>query len=717
MAPPDPATAPAGGTVAARARGYRPDVDGLRAVAVTAVILTHLHLPGFGGGFVGVDVFFVISGFLIVRELFAGGRAGAGYADTMSVLGFYGRRARRTLPALFFVSAVSLGVATLTLMPGDLDDMARSLIGTVLLVPNILFATQVGYFDQAAAAKPLLHCWSLGVEAQFYLVAPLLLLAIRRAGFDHRAGLLAIAGVSLGACLLVRAWSPDAAFFLMPTRLFEFLVGGLLAGGLLAPIKRRWIAEATAGAAAVTLAACVTAFSKATPAPGLASLLPCLAAAAIIHAGGTPIHAGGTPIHAGGTRNRGERAWQTLVGAALGARPVAFIGTISYSLYLWHWPMIVFARDAELTMSPVTMAAGAVLLLAVSVLTWRFVEQPFRRPSSPLRRHAGRLVPAAGLLLSAGCCLVVAGNGLPGRFSAPIAAVASTYSAGSRAPYREGRCFITSKEGIGAFDRAACLAVRADAPNVLLLGDSHAAHLWPGFRDVWPALNLLQATASGCKPVLGASGAGRCTALMRDMLEGFIPAHHLDAIVIAALWDEADIPALRATLNAVRPYAARVIVFGPVPRYDQPAASLIARSMLRGELSRVPAHQLPGVRPLDALMRAAVAPLAAYVSPYRTICPDDRCRLLAADGVPLQFDYHHLTREGSDWLVAALRRDDPAMLGEALAVDQETVAGAPHGLQEQRVGGVRLDLPPQPVDLHVDRALVAGPARTAQRLP
>ena len=694
-----------GRMVPARVRRHRADIDGLRAVAVTVVILTHLHLPGFSGGFVGVDVFFVISGFLICRELLAGARG-----NGVSVLDFYGRRARRTLPALFFVSAVALGVAMLTLMPGDLDDMARSLIGTVLLVPNILFATQVGYFDQAAAAKPLLHCWSLGVEAQFYLVAPLLVWALPRTRWGRRASLLAIAGVSLCGCVLARERWPEAAFFLMPTRLFEFLVGGLLADGLVAPFARRWIAEATTGVAAVALALCVTTFSHTTPMPGLASLVPCLAAAAIIHAGATPTQAGDTR--------------RTLVGAALGARPIAFLGAISYSLYLWHWPMIVFARVAELPMSPPWLAGGAAVLLALSVLTWRLVEQPFRRPSSPLRAHAGRLVPAGGLLLCGLCYLVVAGNGLPGRFSAPIAAVASTYSTGSRAPYREGQCFITSKESIEAFDRTSCLAVRADAPNVLLLGDSHAAHLWPGFRDVWPALNLLQATASGCKPVLGAQGAGRCTALMREMLERFIPAHHLDAIVVAALWDEADIPALRATLNAVRPYAARVIVFGPVPRYDQPAASLIARHMLRGELPGVQAHLLPGVKPLDALMRTAVAPLAGYVSPYRAICPDDRCRLLAADGVPLQFDYHHLTREGSDWLVAALRREDPTMLGASLAgpasflaVDQETVAGAPHGLQEQRVGGVRLDLPSQPVDLDVDRALVAGPARTAQRLP
>ncbi len=673
-------------------RAYRPEVDGLRAVAVAAVILTHLHLPGFGGGFVGVDVFFVISGFLIVRDLFAARGNGT------AVLAFYGRRARRTLPALFVVSAVSLGVATLTLMPGDLDDMARSLLATVLLVPNILFATQFGYFDGAAAAKPLLHTWSLGVEAQFYAVAPVLVAAIGR---WRRTGLLLAAAASLTGCLLTRAWSPDAAFFLMPTRLFEFLVGGLLADGLTPPIARRWVAEATAGAAAAALALCVTAFSRATPMPGVASLVPCLAAAAIIHAGG---------------------AGRTLVGAALGARPIALLGTISYSLYLWHWPMIAFARAAGLPLSPAWLAGGGALLLALSILTWRFVEQPFRRPSSPSRRYAGRLLPAGALLLGCACSLVVAGNGWPGRFPPTVAAVAATYSAASRAPYREGQCFITSKEAADAFDRAACLPIRADAPNVLLLGDSHAAHLQPGFHDAWPGLNLLQATASGCKPVLGAEGAGRCTTLMRAMLADFIPAHHLDAIVVAALWDEADIPALLATLRALRPHATRVVVFGPVPRYDQPASTLIAGAMLRGELDRVPTHLLPGVKPLDALMAAAVAPLAAYVSPYRLICPDDRCRLFAATGVPLQFDYHHLTREGSDWLVAKLRRDDPGVLGAtppapASAVNEEAVAGTANRLQEQRVGRVRLDLPSQPVDLDVDRPLVAGAPRTAQRFP
>ncbi len=666
---------------------HRPDLDGLRAVAVTVVVLTHLRLPGFSGGFVGVDVFFVISGFLIVRELFRARLDGA------SVLAFYGRRARRTLPALFVVSAVTLGVAALTLMPGELDDVARGLVGTVLLVPNILFATQCGYFDQAAAAKPLLHTWSLGVEAQFYLLAPFLVAAVGR---WQRTGLLLAAAASLAGCLLTRAWSPDAAFFLMPTRLFEFLVGGLLAGGLVPPIARRAIAEATTGAAAVALALCVAVFSRATPVPGLASLVPCLAAAAIIHIGGSR---------------------RTLIGALLGARPVAFVGIISYSLYLWHWPMIVLARAAELPTTPGSLAGGGALLLALSVLTWRFVEQPFRRPASPLRRHAGRLLPAGGLALAAVCGLVVAGNGWPGRFPPAVAAVASTYSAASRAPYREGQCFITSKEGVGAFDRAACLTTRADAPNVLLLGDSHAAHLQPGFHDVWPGLNLLQATASGCKPVLGTAGARRCTTLMRAMLEDFIPAHHLDAIVVAALWDEADIPALRATLQALRPHATRVVVFGPVPRYDQPAATLIAKLMLRGRLDRVPAHLLQGVKPLDALVRAAVAPLAAYVSPYALICPDDRCRLFAAGGVPLQFDYHHLTREGSDWLVAALRRDDPGVLGLPSSINEQTVAGPANRLQEQRVGGVRFDLPSQPVDLDVDRPLVAGAARTAQRLP
>ena len=619
-------------TVPVTAR-HRPDIDGLRAVAVLAVILTHAGVAGFAGGFVGVDVFFVISGFLIYRDLVTRLREGR-----LSLLGFYGRRMRRTLPALYLVCAATLAAATFVMMPGDLDEMARGMIGAVLLVPNIVFLTQAGYFDAAATAKPLLHTWSLGVEEQFYLLAPLLPLALRGLAPGRRkAVLLTLFALALALCVGIRRAAPDAAFYLMPARAFEFLIGCLLAEDAIPAIRSRRLAEAVTGAAAAALALAIAAFSDKTPLPGALSLMPCLATAAIIHVGATR---------------------RTFVAMALGARGPAFIGLISYSLYLWHWPILVLARYADLLATPSCALAALVLAFGLSVLSWRYVETPFRDPRSAWRRRAPRLVPGAAALIVGCCAAVVATDGLPGRLPPDVASVASYFAYRDRKPYREGQCFITSKNSLADYDRATCLKIVPGKENVLLLGDSQAAHLWTGLRDTWPKVNVLQATASGCKPVVGTSGASRCTRLMAETIDRFIPDHHLDAIVIAGLWDEADIAPLEATIAALKPHVGRIVVFGPMPRYDQPLATVLAKSMLRGTLDGVAAHRLAFVQPLDAAMRAAIAPRAIYVSSWDALCPGNACRLFAAPGVPIQFDYHHLTKEGADLMMATIRAKD-----------------------------------------------------------
>ena len=319
----------------------------------------------------------------------------------------------------------------------------------------------------------------------------------------------------------------------------------------------------------------------------------------------------------------------------------------------------MLARAAALPSTLPWRMAEAALLLAVATLSWRVIEQPFRAADSVWRRRAPVLVPLGGILLAGTAALVVALHGLPRRFPPDVASVAAFYSYRDARPFREGRCFITSKDRAADYDRGACLAMAPDRPNVLLLGDSHAAQLWTGLRDAWPGIGFLQATASGCKPVLGATGSARCTALMADMLARFIPAHRLDALVIAGLWDEADIAPLRATVAALAPHVGRVVVFGPMPRYDQPAATLIARSMLNNDLGAVPGHLLPGVAELDGRMRAAVAPLATYVSPYDALCAAGRCRLFARAGVPMQFDYHHLTEDGAAVMMARIREGMP----------------------------------------------------------
>lgn len=603
--------------------GYRPDIDGLRAIAVLAVVLTHAHIAGFSGGFIGVDVFFVISGFLIFGNL-----ARAQQAGTFSFWGFYGRRLRRTLPALYLVAGTTLVVGVLVLMPGDLDDLAWSVVAVLLFVPNILFLTQTGYFDHEALSKPLLHTWSLGVEEQFYALAPLLPLALSRLGRRSRTiVLISLFAAGLGFCAVLQTVAPAAAFYLMPTRFWEFLAGCIVADGIFPPIRTRWLAETVSGVALLGLLASITLFTRKTPHPGLLTALPCLATATLIHIGG-------------GTKS-------TFVSRLLSTRVLVAIGLISYSIYLWHWPLIVFIRYAEVPAPPAIQFAAAALLLGVAVLSWRFVETPFRAQGAFLRQRARIILPATALALAVAGLTISLDQGLAGRFPATVAAVARFYDYRNLRPYREGRCFITSKDSLRDYDPATCLRIDPKRRNVLLLGDSHAAHLWTALRDRWPGTNFLQATASGCMPLLGTTGAQRCTAMMADMFQRFLPAHRLDGVILSGFWEPADIAPLRSTIAYLKPLAGKITVFGPIMRYDEPLATLLAKSMLHGSLAHVKAHEVEDIAALDAKMQKEIAPLAHYVSIYQAMCPGGTCQLFAAPDVPMQFDYHHLTRPGA----------------------------------------------------------------------
>ncbi len=620
---------------------YRPDIDGLRALAVVAVILCHVEAAGFAGGFLGVDVFFVISGYLIHRDL-----VGRLAARRLSVLSFYGRRLRRTLPALYVAAALSAGASVFVLLPSDLETLAGSLLSVLASVPNLFFLSQVGYFDADAATKPLLHTWSLGVEEQFYLVAPLLAVALRPLSRRGRAGTMMVSvTLALALTLLLQRMAPSASFYLMPTRLFEFLLGAVLAEDWLPRVGSRRAAESLASVALAALLFSFVAFNAALPHPGWPTLVPCLATAVLIHCGVEPRR-------------------PSAVAALLSTPPLIAVGRISYSLYLYHWPILVLARYASLPTALPWRLGEAVLLVALSVASYRFVEQPFRAPDSAWRRRARWLLPGAAAVLAACCGLTLALDGLPGRFRPDVNSLAAYVDYRDRRPFREGRCFITSRNDDDRLDRGTCLALSADRPNVLLMGDSHAAHLWSGLRTAWPRVNFLQATASGCTPVLEAAGARRCTAMMREMFDRFIPERRPDAVILSALWSEADIEPLRRTLEALHRDGQRLIVFGPLPRYDVPMAELLARAVLHGDLDEAARHRLPATAGLDARLRAVVEPLASYVSTWDAMCPNRLCRLFASPGVPMQFDYHHLTAPGADALMATIAARQPKLFGE-----------------------------------------------------
>jgi peptidoglycan/LPS O-acetylase OafA/YrhL len=335
---------------------YRKEIDGLRALAVLPIIFFHAGFKVFSGGFVGVDIFFVISGFLITSNILTELNK-----NQFSLARFYTRRAKRILPALFFVLLTSLIFAWAWLLPADISDYSKSLIAVSIFASNILFWRETGYFDVAAELKPLLHTWSLSVEEQFYIFFPLLLIFVWRFGKRYT---LIVLGVLFFFSLVIAQWAslaiPSAAFFLMPTRMWEFLVGSFAAFYLPhythAGFNKK-INGVFAWLGLILICYSVFAFNKTTPLPGIYALVPTVGALLIIVFCNE----------------------HNIVGKLLGSKAFVGIGLISYSAYLWHQPIFAFTRHRSLNEpSPLLLTFMCLITFLLAYLSWRFIEKPFR---------------------------------------------------------------------------------------------------------------------------------------------------------------------------------------------------------------------------------------------------------------------------------------------------------------------------------------------------
>lgn len=336
---------------------YRREIDGLRALAVLPVILFHAGFEKFSGGFVGVDVFFVISGYLITTIILAELEQG-----NFSIVNFYERRARRILPALFLVMLVCIPFAWFWLLPSDMKDFSQSLVAVSFFASNILFWRASGYFDTAAELKPLLHTWSLAVEEQYYVLFPLFLMLFWRLG---RRWILVTLGLVFVASIAVAEWAayakPAAAFYLLPTRGWELLIGAFVAFYLSKANRKEFgkaVSEVGGWLGVALILYAVFAFSKATAFPGLYALVPTLGTVLVI-------------LFA---------TQQTTVGKFVGNKAFVGVGLISYSAYLWHQPLFAFARNRSLTEpSHTVFLVLSLTALVLAYFSWRYVEAPFRR--------------------------------------------------------------------------------------------------------------------------------------------------------------------------------------------------------------------------------------------------------------------------------------------------------------------------------------------------
>jgi len=620
---------------------YRREVDGLRAVAVVPVILWHAGFQWISGGFVGVDIFFVISGFLITSILIDDLAAGR-----FSIWRFYERRARRILPALFLVMGVSIPFAWAWLQPELLVDFSKSMAAATFFVSNIYFWLTSFYFNPSTELMAFIHTWSLSVEEQFYLAYPPILFVLWKIAPRHIAPILTLVAV---ASLGLSEWGwrnvHEANFFLAPTRAWELLAGAVAAihAGKRRPLTGPWAEGLGALGLAMTVAA-VFLYDRFTPMPSVYGLLP----------------VGGTVLVLLFARSG------TLAARLLSLGPVVGIGAISYSAYLWHQTVFALAR-ARLPVPPSTaqMVFLILLSLGLAALSWRFVERPFRQrgPGAPI--SVPRLVTmltATAAVLTAASAVAVATGGAHFRFSPAVNALSDQFRqefAGRADAVREGYCEFNSKridESMTAFLKNwPCRPAGAGGTvvtDIAIYGDSHASDVAAAVR--LNGHDVAQLTVAGC-PLAPAVMVGKCRQAA-DYLKAQVVAAGIRDLWLINRFDPPELTpgALRDMVDYWKIDGVRITLFSPMPEFPDMEDRVIKAAWLGETIpfemdqSAAQAFLSPENRAIFAAAQVRVIDAMALFCAGRPVCaPVDGKALLMVDG-------NHLSVEGARRYGAAL---------------------------------------------------------------
>ncbi len=622
---------------------YRPDVDVLRAVAVIGVMAFHWNVGVFKGGFVGVDVFFVISGFLIASILQSSDLSPKTVAD------FLERRARRLLPAMMVVVVATCIAGWFLLVPPTMNELMASGLAGLSFTANLYFLGQAGYFDLPSAQKPLLHLWSLGVEGQFYLLAPLLVaipLITRRwpAGLA-RVPIWVVALASAAYCFWATRYAPASAFYSTASRIWEFLIGMSLARGrLLIPAR---VAPYTTLLGYALIAVAMSRLREHSSFPGPSAALPCFGTALIIASSYSPP----------------RDSW-----LRCGFERLREIGLRSFSIYLWHWPLFVFLPfmvNAQLS-DPARIAALTIATLLLSFATYALVERRFRGTARS-RSRVQFVGLVAGVVALVGCATALArvyptyatANGE--MFSGAYDLVRYDY----RKVYRSDVCFLGPTDGFSTIDTAVCLHEGSVvAGSIMLWGDSMAAHYYPGLKAFISSDLILQANASACPPLVDVDVPDRplCQGFNDDVL-AFLTQNKSVRPLLAATWIEYErilgsdelLRALKRTIAILHERGIEPVLVGQSIQLTEPLPFALIRGANAASIVNA------GIFGMDAKLRE-VARMSdvPFVSILESVCGLHRRCTLIEDQHPLIWDHMHLTEFGSQkvisWAAASISK-------------------------------------------------------------
>lgn len=617
--------------------GYRPDLDGLRAVAVLSVIAYHLSNKLLPGGYLGVDIFFVLSGYLITNVIWR-----EAINKEFSIARFYERRIRRIMPALLVLLIVVSVCAIVLLLPIDMEGFAKSVFSTLAFVANIYFRRDINYFSRPAEDKPLLHIWSLGVEEQFYIIFPLIVLLCTR---WRRSALLPLTSALVLFSLVVniianKAGGANPAFYLLPARAWEIGAGAVLA---LVPVRTvsPWLRQALAPLAALLLlvSLCFREIS-------LGGFVP----AALWVVLGTTL-----AIYLGTASGN----WLT---RTLSSTPLVWIGLISYSLYLWHWPIYVFSRYylVRSFLSPVEAAIAIVLMFLLATLSWRYIERPFRNRSMPFAKVL-TLVVTGCIVVASGSAAILTCKGFPSRFSPDVARINAAINDVYHCPVNESVNLGASQGCFMSLDSR-----DPAASTVALIGNSHANMYAPLVTAILRENSQrgLLVPLSNCLPTLDFNISTTCMSLAAKNLSAVEALPRVRVVILAMTWrfsmsmytsaghvpkdseSKYFVESLDRLIQQLKQHDKTVVLVGPISSPWWEAPSIVGRQLAFHHRVEEPLYQ-----PESAFMAIQGEAIAHYESrndvifirPDRIQCQQGRCDYFR-DGASLFADATHIAQ-------------------------------------------------------------------------
>lgn len=582
---------------------YRVDIGGLRALAIISVVLYHFKVPGFSGGFSGVDVFFVISGYLMSCIFMSKVDDGIG-----GVLSFYKSRFLRIYPALISMVVISYLALNLVGAKGWMLDFYNEAKYALVFISNIFYSSHSGYFDVSADSRWLLHTWSLSVEWQFYILFPLIvLLAVKTINKSNILYLyIALFAASMLVCFVILKDDRNNAFYSLFSRSWELFAGAIVS---LMHFRTSYKVKRIVELSGVLLIVIASLTLSNNNWPDVYTIIPVLGCSLVI-------------LSSLDNTKSILRWW-----------PLQRLGDISYSFYLWHWIACAYMHNADIEFSALNISLALTASVITAIISYNFFE---RWKFGGVKSLVSVAVIAFGLMISVNSSIISSSKKI--TFFSP-------YSPKDSDRQFTNKCFLTSgTKSFDEFNRKDCLSLSKDKPNVLLFGDSHAAQLSRSLRNTLDGYNVMQATASGCLPYDGAKGYPFCTMLSSYIYDDFLKNNKVDIVILSAFWVNdrfKDSGLIESSIRKIQSTGAKVIVVGQTTAFKKPFP-VIAMQTPASELnSYVDNNALDFHKNRESYL-ASLADL--YIDAY-TLNGDS---YFTQDGYPLYLDNNHVTPYGAD---------------------------------------------------------------------